>query len=127
MKKIGFIGLGNMGLPMVLNLLEASLEVKAFDVSEYAIRNGEDAGINMVKSLDVLIQDIDVLITMLPNDSAVNDVFLNKEVLQKIDKNTLIIDSSTISPEVARKVSMEAAKLNLSMLDAPVSGGVKGA
>ena len=61
MKKIGFIGLGNMGLPMVLNLLEASLEVKAFDVSEYAIRNGEDAGINMVKSLDVLIQDIDVI------------------------------------------------------------------
>lgn len=127
MKVVGFIGLGNMGLPMALNLSKKSIHVKAYDLSDEAKEKALDAGLNVLNSIHDVLIDIDALVTMLPNDSAVEDVFLRNGVLDSLEKTTLIIDSSTISPNTSKKVANEAYNKGLSMVDAPVSGGVKGA
>ena len=127
MKKIGFIGLGNMGLPMANNILKAGIEVNAFDLSEKALNQAENLGMSIKQNSESVLEDIDALITMLPNGSSVEKIFLDDNLLEGINKQTLIIESSTISPEVSKKVSKVAENYGISMLDAPVSGGVKGA
>ena len=127
MDKIGFIGLGNMGLPMAVNLKNQALEVKAYDLSEEAKVKAIESGIEVKNSIQETSEGIDALITMLPNDSAVEEVYLNSSLLDDLAKTTLIIDSSTISPETSKRVANRASKVGISMLDAPVSGGVKGA
>ena len=127
MKKIGFIGLGNMGLPMANNILKAGIEVNAFDLSEKALNQAETLGMSIKQNSESVLEDIDALITMLPNGSSVEKIFLDDNLLEGINKQTLIIESSTISPEISKKVSKMAKKFGISMLDAPVSGGVKGA
>ena len=127
MKKIGFIGLGNMGLPMANNILKAGIEVNAFDLSEKALNQAENLGMSIKQNSESVLEDIDALITMLPNGSSVEKIFLDDNLLGGINKQTLIIESSTISPEISKKVSKMAKNYGISMLDAPVSGGVKGA
>ena len=127
MKKIGFIGLGNMGLPMANNILKAGIEVNAFDLSEKALNQAENLGMSIKQNSESVLEDIDALITMLPNGSSVEKIFLDDNLLEGINKQTLIIESSTISPEISKKVSKMAKNYGISMLDAPVSGGVKGA
>ena len=127
MKKIGFIGLGNMGLPMANNILKAGIEVNAFDLSEKALNQAENLGMSIKQNSKSVLEDIDALITMLPNGSSVEKIFLEDNLLEGINKQTLIIESSTISPEISKKVSKVAENYGISMLDAPVSGGVKGA
>ena len=127
MKKIGFIGLGNMGLPMANNILKAGIEVNAFDLSEQALNQAENLGMSIKQNSESVLEDIDALITMLPNGSSVEKIFLDDNLLGGINKQTLIIESSTISPEISKKVSKMAKNYGISMLDAPVSGGVKGA
>ena len=127
MKKIGFIGLGNMGLPMANNILKAGIEVNAFDLSEQALNQAENLGMSIKQNSESVLEDIDALITMLPNGSSVEKIFLDDNLLEGINKQTLIIESSTISPEISKKVSKMAKNYGISMLDAPVSGGVKGA
>src|SRR6056300_72710 len=127
MKKVGFIGLGNMGLPMANNILKADIEVNAFDLSKEAMQRADELGMKTKSSASEVIENIDALITMLPNDKAVENIFLKEGLLEKISKNTIVIESSTINPEVSKKVSKKAKEMNISMLDAPVSGGVKGA
>ena len=127
MKKIGFIGLGNMGLPMANNILKAGIEVNAFDLSEKALNQAENLGMSIKQNSESVLEDIDALITMLPNGSSVEKIFLDDNLLEGINKQTLIIESSTISPEISKKVSKMADNYGISMLDAPVSGGVKGA
>ena len=127
MKKIGFIGLGNMGLPMANNILKAGIEVNAFDLSEKALNQAENLGMSIKQNSESVTEDIDALITMLPNGSSVEKIFLDDNLLEGINKQTLIIESSTISPEISKKVSKMAKNYGISMLDAPVSGGVKGA
>ena len=127
MKKIGFIGLGNMGLPMANNILKAGIEVNAFDLSEKALNQAETLGMSIKQNSESVLEDIDALITMLPNGSSVEKIFLDDNLLEGINKQTLIIESSTISPEISKKVCKMAKNYGISMLDAPVSGGVKGA
>ena len=127
MKKIGFIGLGNMGLPMANNILKAGIEVNAFDLSEKALNQAENLGMSIKQNSESVLEDIDALITMLPNGSSVEKIFLDDNLLEGINKQTLIIESSTISPEISKKISKMAKNYGISMLDAPVSGGVKGA
>ena len=127
MKKIGFIGLGNMGLPMANNILKAGIEVNAFDLSEKALNQAENLGMSIKQNSESVLEDIDALITMLPNGSSVEKIFLDDNLLEGINKQTLIIESSTISPEISKKVCKMAKNYGISMLDAPVSGGVKGA
>lgn len=126
---IGFIGLGNMGAPMALNLLKAGHKVHVYDLLEAAVQTLEAAGAQRQASpAQVAGQEIDILITMLPAAVHVKKVYLGEEgVLAAVGKHVLLIDSSTIDPQTAREMAAQAAAQGNAMLDAPVSGGTGGA
>ena len=127
MEKIGFIGLGNMGMPMAQNLISNGIKVKGFDVSEEVLKQALKNKIEVCSDALQVSQGINVLITMLPNGEAVSSVFNSESLLENIDPSILIIECSTISPKTSKELSLKASSLNLEMIDAPVSGGVKGA
>ena len=128
MKKIGFIGLGNMGEPMATNLVKAGFDVIGFDLIEEAKKKAERNGIQIAKDAVSTLENVDALISMLPASEHVESLYLGEEgLLSKLDKTVLIIDCSTIAPDSAIKVANQAKDLDLSMIDAPVSGGVVGA
>ena len=127
MEKIGFIGLGNMGMPMAQNLISNGIKVKGFDVSEEILKQASENKIEVCSDTLQASKEIDVLITMLPNGEAVSSVFNSESLLENIDPSILIIECSTISPKTSKELSLKASSLNLEMIDAPVSGGVKGA
>ena len=127
MEKIGFIGLGNMGMPMAQNLISNGIKVKGFDVSEEILKQASENNIMVCSDSLQASKEIDVLITMLPNGEAVSSVFNSESLLENIDPSILIIECSTISPKTSKELSLKASSLNLEMIDAPVSGGVKGA
>ena len=128
MKKIGFIGLGNMGEPMATNLVKAGFDVIGFDLMEEAKKKAERNGIQIAKDAVSTLENVDALISMLPASEHVESLYLGEEgLLSKLDKTVLIIDCSTIAPDSAIKVANQAKDLDLSMIDAPVSGGVVGA
>jgi len=128
MAKIGFIGLGNMGLPMAQNLLKAGHAVAGFDVKEDAMEKLAAAGGRAVRSLAETCTDAEIVITMLPAGEQVREVYLEGDgVLSAVAPGTLLIDSSTIDVETARAVEHAAQERGLAMVDAPVSGGVAGA
>lgn len=128
MKTIGFIGLGNMGLPMALNLLKAGYAVKVFDLSKDAVTKAKEAGGVACSSVVETVQNVDCVITMLPGDKAVDAVYFgNDGILKNADTKTVLIDSSTINADLAKKVAKEALSKGFETLDAPVSGGTAGA
>ena len=128
MKKIGFIGLGNMGEPMAANLVKAGFDVIGFDLIEEAKKKAEQNGIQIAEDAVSASENVDALISMLPASEQVESLYLGEEgLLSNLDKTVLIIDSSTIAPDSAIKVANQAKDLELSMIDAPVSGGVVGA
>jgi 3-hydroxyisobutyrate dehydrogenase len=128
MARIGFVGLGNMGLPMALNLIKAGHRVEGFDVNGAAVAKLTDAGGAELESVKLAASRADVLITMLPSGNEVREVYLDPAgVLESANLGTLLIDSSTIDVETARLVGAAAQARGLAMVDAPVSGGVGGA
>jgi 3-hydroxyisobutyrate dehydrogenase len=128
MATIGFIGLGNMGLPMAQNLIKAGHKVRGFDVSRAQQDKLAAAGGAAVGDYKSVVAGADVVITMLPSGPYVRDVYLSKDgLLAHATATTLLIDCSTIDVETARAVAEAATKKGVQMLDAPVSGGVGGA
>jgi len=128
MKKIGFIGLGNMGEPMATNLVKVGLDVIGFDLIEEAKKKAELNGVQIAKDVVSTSENVDALISMLPSSKNVESLYLGEDgLLSKLDKAVLIIECSTIAPNSAIKVANQAKDLDLSMVDAPVSGGVVGA
>ena len=128
MPRIGFIGLGNMGLPMAQNLIKAGHEVIGLDMSKAQVDKLVEAGGKAAGSVKEAASGVDVVITMLPAGVQVREVYLgNDGVVAAASQGTLLIDSSTIDVETARAVSNVAMAKGLAMLDAPVSGGVGGA
>ena len=128
MAKVGFIGLGNMGLPMAQNLLKADYAVTGFDLNAHATERLEASGGRGANSLADACKDVEVVITMLPAGEQVCEVYLGDEgVLAAVAPGTLLIDSSTIDVKTARDVAQAAQGQGLAMVDAPVSGGVAGA
>ena len=128
MAKIGFIGLGNMGLPMAQNLIKAAHAVSGFDVSEYATERLATGGGTGANSVSEACKDVEIVITMLPAGEQVREVYLGDDgVLAVAPAGALLIDCSTIDVETARDVARAAEGRGLAMLDAPVSGGVAGA
>jgi len=128
MKKIGFIGLGNMGEPMAANLVKAGFDVIGFDLIEEAKKKAKQNGIQIAEDAVSASENVDALISMLPASEHVESLYLGEDgLLSKLDKTVLIIDCSTIAPDSAIKVANQAKNLGLSMVDAPVSGGVVGA
>ena len=125
---IGFIGLGIMGRPMSRNLLKAGYPLVVFDLVpaavEEIVREGAQAG----ASCQDVATRAEVVITMLPDSPDVEAAYLGLEgVLAGAKAGTVLVDMSTISPTVARKVAEAAARQGCPMLDAPVSGGDVGA
>jgi 3-hydroxyisobutyrate dehydrogenase len=128
MARIGFIGLGNMGLPMAQNLIKAGHAVTGLDMAKAQVDKLVEAGGNAAGSVKEAASGVDVVITMLPAGAQVREVYLgNDGVIATASQSTLLIDSSTIDVETARAVSSVAQGKGLAMLDAPVSGGVGGA
>jgi 3-hydroxyisobutyrate dehydrogenase len=125
MARVGFIGLGNMGLPMAANLLKAGHEVAGFDVVPAAREAAERAGIRVAARAEDAVHAAEVILTMLPNGKLVLDVY--REVLGAAPAGALFIDSSTIDVASARAAHEAAEAGGMSSVDAPVSGGVGGA
>ena len=125
---IAFIGVGNMGNPMADQLVKAGKEVKAFDVSPEVIKIAKESGLNVVSTIDELLDGASTVISMLPEGKHVRSLYLgDKGILNKIPKECLIIDCSTIDIETSLELGNEAKKLGIKMIDAPVTGGVMGA
>jgi 3-hydroxyisobutyrate dehydrogenase len=128
MARIGFIGLGNMGLPMAQNLIKAGHTVAGLDVSKAQVDKLVEAGGKAAGSVKEAASGVDFVVTMLPAGAQVRDVYLgNDGVVATASQGALLIDSSTIDVETARAMSSVAQGNGLAMLDAPVSGGVGGA
>src|SRR5262245_32468427 len=128
MARIGFIGLGNMGLPMAQNLLKAGHTVAGVDVSSAAVDKLKASGGTGVETAKSAAARADVVITMLPSGKEVREVYLGSSgIIENANAGTLLIDCSTIDVETSRAVASKADKKGLLMLDAPVSGGVGGA
>jgi 3-hydroxyisobutyrate dehydrogenase len=128
MAKIGFIGLGNMGLPMAQNLVKAGHAVAGFDLSEYPVDRLAADGGTPARSIADACSDAEMVITMLPAGPEVREAYLGRDgVLASVQGGTLLIDSSTIDVKTAREVAQAAEGQGLAMIDAPVSGGVAGA
>jgi 3-hydroxyisobutyrate dehydrogenase len=128
MAKIGFIGLGNMGLPMAQNLVKAGHAVAGFDLSEYPVDRLAADGGTPARSIADTCRDAEIVITMLPAGPEVREAYLGSDgVLAAVQRDTLLVDSSTIDVKTAREVAQAAEEQGLAMIDAPVSGGVAGA
>src|SRR3954464_12930772 len=128
MARIGFIGLGNMGLPMAHNLIKAGHQVEGVDVNPAAAEKLKAAGGVTVETAKIAASRADVVIPMLPSGKEVRDIYLGAGgIVEDANPGTLLIDCSTIDVETARAVASAAEKQGLLMLDAPVSGGVTGA
>lgn len=125
MTQIAFLGLGNMGGPMSANLVTAGHSVRGFDPVPAAAAAAESGGIEVFDTAADAVAKADVVITMLPNGEIVKRCYA--EVLPAANAGALFIDSSTISVDDAREVHALAQSHGVSQLDAPVSGGVKGA
>lgn len=125
---IAFIGLGNMGGPMALNLVRAGHKLAVFDLSQATVARLTEAGATTAATARAAVDNADVVISMLPASSHVEALYLgNDGILPCIREGALVIDCSTIAPDSARKVSQAAAGRGLAMIDAPVSGGTAGA
>lgn len=129
--KIAFIGLGNMGGPMAMNLLKAGHTLSAFDLSAEACKRFGAEGLPIAKSAAETVADAEIIISMLPASAHVEGLFLGGAgkagLLESIKAGTLVIDSSTIAAATSRKVAEAAAAKGVAMIDAPVSGGTGGA
>jgi 3-hydroxyisobutyrate dehydrogenase len=128
MARIGFIGLGNMGLPMAQNLIKAGHQVEGVDLNPAAVEKLKAAGGAPVETAKIAAARGDVVITMLPSGKEVREIYLGPNgIIENANAGTLLIDCSTIDVETARAVAAAAEKKGLLMLDAPVSGGITGA
>ena len=125
---VGIVGLGIMGGPMAANLLKAGHTVIGYDSQPAALERLGAAGGKVADSVAAVTTGADVVITMLPDSPHVEEVVLGPGgVLENAEPGLLLIDMSTIRPDSSVKVAQEAAARGVRVLDAPVSGGEKGA
>ena len=127
MKKIGFIGIGLMGLPMAKNILKAGYQLKAFNRTASKSEPLKEFGGKISNSIKDVVSDNDVIITMLTDDSSVDDVMNNEEFLKNIKEKATVIDMSSVRPTTAISHGNNLKSKNINYLDAPVSGGTIGA
>jgi 3-hydroxyisobutyrate dehydrogenase len=125
MSTVAFLGLGHMGGPMSKNLVDAGHTVRGFDPVPAAVQSAKANGVEVCDSGAEAVTGAEVVITMLPNGDLVKSCYA--EILPAVGEGTLFIDSSTISVNDAREVHALAGSHGVAQLDAPVSGGVKGA
>ena len=128
MANVAFIGLGNMGGPMAINLVKAGHHVSVFDLSEQAVSLVVAAGGVAAKSAQHSVADAEFIISMLPAGKHVSAVYLGDDgLINHIKTGSLVIDSSTIDAQTSRHVGAALSEKGIEFIDAPVSGGVGGA
>ena len=128
MARIGFIGLGNMGGPMVANLLKAGHSLTVFDIAQDHMANAVALGADAARNTTAVLDGAEFAITMLPSGREVGGVYSGADgLIAAAAKDTVLVDCSTIDVGTARRIHAEAARHRLKLLDAPVSGGVAGA
>lgn len=126
--KIAFIGLGNMGRPMALNLHRAGYALQAFDLSASACADGAAQGLALAASAQDAAAGAEVVISMLPGGAQVEALYLGAQgLLGQMAAGSLLIDSSTIAAGTSVALAQAAAAHQIEALDAPVSGGTGGA
>jgi 2-hydroxy-3-oxopropionate reductase len=126
-KKIGFIGIGLMGLPMAKNLLKAGYELKAFNRTESKAEPLKEFGAEIASSIKDVVNGSDAVITMLTDDKAIDDVMYSSDFLGNLKSGSTVIDMSSVKPTTAIKHGNNLNSKNINYLDAPVSGGTIGA
>ena len=127
MIKIGFIGTGLMGLPMAKNILKAGYNLKAFNRSQNKAAPLKDQGAEISSSIKEAVSDSDVVITMLTDDTAVDEIMSSSDFLESLKSETIVIDMSSVKPSTATKHGNNLKTKKINYLDAPVSGGTIGA
>ena len=126
--KVAFLGLGNMGLPMALNLIKAGHQVQGFDLVPAQLDAFKAAGGISSSGASEAVANAEVIISMLPASRHVESLYLgNTGLLATANPKSLLIDCSTISPKVSQSVAAAAKAKGFDMIDAPVSGGTAGA
>ena len=131
--RVGFIGIGNMGQPMTRNLLKAGWKVTVYDTdAAKTLRFAAESGASTAASLEELAQRSDVVITMLPDGHVVRRVALGKDgagdaLVKGFARGAVIVDMSSSAPVGTRTLGEDLSAQGISLIDAPVSGGVKGA
>jgi len=126
-KKIGFIGIGLMGEPMVKNLLKAKYPIKVFNRTKSKAFKLQNFGAIHANSIKEVVQDQDTIITMLSDDKAIYEVYNNPQFIKNIKRGSTVIDMSSISPKTTEIIYKKLKKNKINFLDAPVSGGTNGA
>jgi 3-hydroxyisobutyrate dehydrogenase len=127
-ERVGFIGVGNMGTPMALSLVRGGYQVLAYDVVPKGVHQIVAAGGRAATSLAQVASESDVVISMLPSPTEVEQVVYGPDgLLDQLRPGQTLIDMSTIDPAVTRKVAADLESRGVSMLDAPVSGSTEGA
>ena len=127
MQNIGFIGTGLMGFPIAKNILKAGYKVKAFNRSKNKAEPLKDFGAEISNSIGELVKESHVVITMLTNDDAVNEVLGSDEFLNNLKPNSTVIDMSSVKQTTAVNHGKNLKSRKINYLDAPVSGGTIGA
>ncbi len=128
MKKVAFIGLGNMGLPMAVNLVSGGFEVYGYDLVPESVKHFVNEGGKTCDDVKERVGQVDAVISMLPAGKHVTDLYLGKQgLLSHMSDHGIVIDCSTIEASVAREVATEAQRHGIALIDAPVSGGIAGA
>jgi 3-hydroxyisobutyrate dehydrogenase len=126
--QIGFIGLGNMGNPMALNVLKKGFALTVFDKNPRAMENLVQAGAQRAASAADVVTAADIVMTCLPGTPEVEDLYLGPGGLIELAKAGIVfVDLSSVLPSTPRKLESHARERGLSFLEAPVSGGVTGA
>jgi 2-hydroxy-3-oxopropionate reductase len=125
--KIGFIGTGLMGFPMAKNLLDKSLDLNVFSRTIEKAKPLEKFGAKISNSLSEAVKDVDVVITMLTDDEAVEKVLSDQDFQENLKKGSTVVDMSSIKPKIAIKYGNLLKEKGVNFLDAPVSGGTIGA
>ena len=127
MINIGFIGIGLMGLPMAKNILKSGYKLVAFNRSREKLETLKKSGVKIATSIGNLVSNSEVIITMLTDDEAVDEVIGSKEFLNNLKTGSIVIDMSSTRPITATKHADNLKLKNIHFLDAPVSGGTIGA
>lgn len=128
MKKVGVIGLGNMGSGMAASLQKAGFAVHGYDPSDDAAARMAAAGVRIADSPAALSGAVDAILLSLPNSAVVESIVFGSEgLLAAACKGLLVVDTSTADPVSTRKVAQALHEAGMVFLDAPVSGGPKGA
>jgi len=124
--KVGFIGLGNMGAPMAINLItKGNLDLVVFDVNTESVDKVRAAGAAAAETPAEIAAQCDRIVTMLPNSPHVNSVYNDANgLLSTVSSGTLFLDCSTIDPAVAQQMSKTCEGKRTIFMDCPVSGGV---